>query len=125
MEAKANGGPASQLIQNNNDFLKLSRFFLAGLIRKQVKSVCGCNSDLRVPHAGGCYESLLQSLVLQSTVLLLPLRAPLQLQQVLNNVQMSSESRVDQRRLSALIRLIDLITIQQNMQRGCRCRYAM
>lgn len=84
--------------------------------------MCGCNSDLCVPHAGGGYESLLQSLVLQSTVLLLPLRAPLQLQQVLNNVEMSSESSVDQRRLSALICLIDLITIQQNMQSGCRCQ---
>lgn len=86
MEAKANGGPASQLIQNNNDFYQAVTVFLAGLIRKQVKSVCGCNSDLCVSHAGGCYESLLQSLVLHSTVLLLPLRAPLQLQQVLNNV---------------------------------------
>ena len=79
-----------------------------------------CDSNLCVPHAGGCNESLLQSLVLQSTVLLLPLRAPLQLQQVLDNVYMSSESSVNQPRLTALICMINLVKIQQDNSRRRR-----
>lgn len=35
-----------------------------------------CQSDLRVSHAGSCNESLLQSFVLQSAVLLMSLSAP-------------------------------------------------
>lgn len=46
---------------------------------------CMCHSDLCVPHAGGCYKSLLQNFVLQSMVLL-SLRTPFELQQVLNNL---------------------------------------
>ena len=71
-----------------------------------------CESDLCVSHAGGRYQSLLQSFVLQSAVLLLPLSTPLQLQQVLDNLWVSSESGVDQRTLATLIYMIDLVGMQ-------------
>lgn len=67
------------------------------------------DSHLCVSHAGCRYQSLLQSFVLQSTILLLALRAPLQLQQVLNNFWVSSKSGVDQSTLSTLIHMINLV----------------
>lgn len=68
-----------------------------------------CQTDLCVTHAGACYESLLQSFVLQSAVLLLPLCTPFQLQQVLDNLCVSSESGMDQNRLTTLIYMINLV----------------
>lgn len=69
---------------------------------------CASESDLSVSHAGRRYQSLLQSFVLQSTVLLLPLTTPFQLQQVLDNLWVSSESSVDQCTLPTLIYMINL-----------------
>lgn len=74
--------------------------------------MCTRQTDLCVSHAGGCYQSLLQSFVLQSVVLLLPLSTPLELQQVLDNVWVSTESSMDQCTLSTLIYMIDLVEIQ-------------
>lgn len=73
-----------------------------------------CPSYLCVSHAGGGYQSLLQSFVLQSAVLLLSLGAPLQLQQVLDNLWVSAESSVDQRALATLIHMIDLADTQDS-----------
>lgn len=41
-----------------------------------VKYMHVCQSDLCVPHARGCNQSLLQSFALQREVLLLPLSTP-------------------------------------------------
>lgn len=66
---------------------------------------------LRVAHARSCNQSLLQSFALQRAVLLLPLGTPFQLQQVLDNLKVSSQGSVDQRALAALIYMIDLAQI--------------
>lgn len=71
-----------------------------------------CQSDLRVSHAGGCNESLLQSFALQSAVLLVSLGTPFQIQQVLDNLRVSTQSGVDQRGLAALINVVDLEDVQ-------------
>ena len=67
-----------------------------------------CPSDLCVSHAGGCYQGLLEGLVLQTAVLLLALRAPFQLQQVLDDLWVASESSVDQRTLATLVHVVNL-----------------
>lgn len=88
------------------------------LISGTVRHVHACvwvsvyQSDLRVSHAGGCNESLLQSFVLQSAVLLMSLSAPFQIQQVLDNLWVSTQSGVDQRGLAALIHVVDLEDVQ-------------
>lgn len=74
-----------------------------------------CQSDLSVSHAGGCNESLLQSFVLQSAVLLMSLGAPFQIQQVLDNLRVSTQSGVDQRGLAALIHVVDLEDAQREV----------
>lgn len=70
-------------------------------------------SDLRVSHAGGCNESLLQSFALQSAVLLASLGTPFQIQQVLDNLRVSTQSGVDQRGLAALVNVVDLEDVQR------------
>lgn len=73
-----------------------------------------CESNLCVPHARCCYQSLLQSFVLQSAVLLRPLLAPVQLQQVLDDLWVAPQSRMHQGTLPALIDMINL----EGRQRG-------
>lgn len=70
-------------------------------------------SDLRVSHTACCYQSLLQGFVLQSAVLLLSISTPLQLQQVLDNLWVSSQSSMDQRTLATFIYMINLAETQQ------------
>lgn len=77
-----------------------------------------CLSDLCVSHAGGCYQSLLQSFVLQSAVLLRPLTTPFQLQQVLDDIWVSSKSSMDQRTLATLIHVINLAVTQDSWIHG-------
>lgn len=80
--------------------------------RARIRRACECESYQRVSHAGGCNESLLQSFVLQNAVLLVSLSSPFQIQQILNNLRVSPQSGVDQRRLATLIDVVNLEDVQ-------------
>lgn len=73
-------------------------------------------TDLSISHAGSGNEGLLDGLALleDPLLLLLPSHCPVALNQELDNLQVASESCVDQGTLAVLVQVIHLCQERQN-----------